>query len=49
MDSKNATMYEYAQSQLGDGAFIYPEIKMLSIAEHLSFITVKHAARKNGE
>lgn len=42
-------MCEYAQSQLAGGAFIYPEIKMLSVAEHLSFISVKHAARKNGE
>lgn len=42
-------MYEYAESQFADGTFIYPESKMLSIAEHLSFITVKHVARKNGE
>lgn len=42
-------MYEYAQSWFADGAFMYREIKMLSIAEHLSFSTVKHAARKNGE
>lgn len=32
MDSKNSTMYEYAQSQFADGAFIYPESKMLSIS-----------------
>lgn len=49
MDSKNPIMYEYVQSWFADGAFIYPESKMLSVAEYLSFITVKNAARKNGE
>lgn len=46
MDSKNPAMYEYAQSQFADGAFIYPKSKMLSITEH---ITVKHAARQTRE
>lgn len=49
MDSKNPTMYEYAQSQFADGAFIYPKSKMLSITEHISFITVKHATRQTRE
>lgn len=49
MDYKSPTRYEYAQSQLAGGAFIYFEIKILSVVELLSFITVKHAVKKNGE
>lgn len=48
MDCKSPTRYEYAQSQLAGGAFIYFEVKILSVVE-LSFITVKHAVKKNGE
>jgi len=46
---KNPARPEYGQGQLADGAFTYFRIKILSIVEHLSFITVKHAAKKNGE
>lgn len=46
---KNHTRCKYEWSQLADGAFIYVEIKILSVVEHLSFIAVKHAVKKNGE